>query len=226
MSDRDSDSVGAVAREAIRLYFDPLARVRAWFIRDREIETSVAYLPRRHVRRVEDRRSYSFAVAFGLVALVAIIVAAASMFRLHRAEQFLQSRGDTYAIDLQARPDAFAGTFVITGTIEKPRATLASVSPTPIPEMVKELSTSRLVPIPFVRANSLDGKWVALDSVEVASNGTIKVAVPASMVCSTDCQVAVLLLPEGSIRSGEQSLALPPASAASRILSLRAPSPH
>lgn len=219
MTERTPDSIAAVAREAVRLYFDPLSQLRAWLARVGTNEASDAYVPRRHVRRAEDRRSYSFAVAFGLVAVVTTIVAVGSMFRLNRAEHFLQYRGTTYAIDLQVRLGPSDDTFVITGKIHKPRASLASAVSTT--EMLRELSTSRLVPIPFVRAHSLDGKWVALDPAIIGSDGTIEVPIPASLDCDTECQVAVLLLPNDSIRAGEQSLTLPPASAVSQILSVR-----
>ena len=219
MTDTGAGSVAEVAREAVRLYFDPLIRLRRWLSSPSPGSDRVTYAPRQQMRREEDRKTYSFAVAFGLLSVVTGIVAVVSVVRLWRVEDILRSTGTSYVIDLRPTADSLSGQ-VVGRSIANPEHSLASVL-TPI-QTRSGLEEEGLSLRPMIRASTIDGLWVALDPAVLQPDGTFLVKVPPAFRCR-DCQATVLLLPEHSVRTGDRFLALPAANAASQIVPLSRP---
>jgi hypothetical protein len=218
-----NDSLTMVARAAVQLYFNPITALLAWRERrsSETLETQPSYASRVHIRRVEDRQTYNFAVAFGLVAVMASVAAGTSMFRLSQAENALQARAVNYFIDIHSQLPSTrrdVGVTRLSGSVYAPRHSLASaIANRYIPQ---KLSISRLDLIPVVRTNPVDGQWIAQDSLDVSPDGSFILEIAPTVGCRKDCQVAVLLVPEGSVRPGYRSYAIPAASAASRIISM------
>lgn len=207
----DRSDLRAVARSAIALYFEPVNMLRLALRNGRAdpIDAFAASRQRKKTRRSADRHIYGLAVAFGLIAVVMSLSTFVSMFKLRDAQSVLQSNAFAYAVEVSP-PQIQHAVLHLDGIVHSKAPVLASAL-SGRTDMRHVLATSKLDLIPLIRVINAGPKWTAGEVVQVEPNGTFTAVISFPALGTRECQVAMLLVPKGTVRRGAQSDMLPSA---------------
>jgi len=206
------------ARAAASLYFKPLTGLAEILGVSRSHIADEVSEPRGFGRRSSDLLAFNFATAAGLISVGMLVCVIVTMSQLAGAKRVLQSAAINYFIDIQATEVSASAGLRLAGRVTRQDRALASVFGAPT-DFSAALGQSGLELVPVIRSTRAGAPWQAERAIRVNEDGTFGIHV-GTCEPATDCQVAILLVPAGTVRAGEHSTSVPRAVSASQIVAV------